>query len=185
VFPVASAVAAARAAPTGPCAATAEAGILWARGRAGVTVCAMAEWWSIEIFDGTFSARRWKDVHSSSLIESAISNGAVDWVWHEHRWGVVLELAFERDEQWEAYRELPSVRAALDAVPDPVNGLLVYRGRGGGSGVPSRRRPKPFAGAGAIALPEPDPVEASAEADLPVAIRTGGGVPTPPVHAGA
>jgi hypothetical protein len=124
---------------------------VWGYGRA------MAEWWSIEVFDGAFPARPWKDAHSSSLIESAISNGAVDWVWHEHRWGVVLEIAFERDEQWEAYRDLPSVRAALDAVPDPINGLLVYRGRGGGAGATSRRRPKPFTGAGAVELPEPEP----------------------------
>jgi hypothetical protein len=115
------------------------------------------EWWSIEVFHGAFSAARWKDAHSSSLIESAISNGAVDWVWHEHRWGVAFEVAFGDEEQWQAFRALPSVRAALDAVPDPVNGLLVYRGRGGGAGVPAPRRPRPFAGAGAVALPEPDP----------------------------
>jgi hypothetical protein len=47
------------------------------------------------------------------------------------------------------------VQAALDAVPDPVNGLLVYRGRGGGAGARRPRRPKPSAGAGALELPEP------------------------------
>ncbi len=47
------------------------------------------------------------------------------------------------------------VQAALDAVPDPVNGLLVYRGRGGGAGATSPRRPRPGAGAGAMSLPEP------------------------------
>jgi hypothetical protein len=47
------------------------------------------------------------------------------------------------------------VQAALDAVPDPVNGLLVYRGRGGGAGSVSPRKPRPSAGAGAMALPEP------------------------------
>jgi hypothetical protein len=143
----------------------------------------MAEWWSIEVFDGAFSAVRWKDSHSSSLIESAISNGAVDWVWHEHRWGVVLEIAFERDEQWEVYRDLPSVRAALDAVPDPVNGLLVYRGRGGGAGAAARRRPKPFAGAGAVELPEPEPFEAAAEPEAPIMIPGGGGPRTVPISA--
>jgi hypothetical protein len=116
------------------------------------------EWWSIEVFDGEVSAARWKDAHSSSLIESAIANGAVDWAWHEHRWGVVLEVAFTGQEQWEIFRELSSVRAALDAVPDRVNGLLVYRGRGGSAGVPSPRRPRPHAGAGAIALPAPEQV---------------------------
>jgi hypothetical protein len=145
----------------------------------------MAEWWSIEVFDGAFPARRWKDAHSSSLFESAISNGAVDWGWHEHRWGVVLELAFERAEQWEAFRDLPSVRAALDAVPDPVNGLLVYRGRGGGAGAASRRRPKPFAGAGAVELPEPEPLEAPAEPEAPVRLSGIVGAPRLPLHAGS
>jgi hypothetical protein len=115
------------------------------------------EWWSIEVFDGQIPAARWKDAHSSSLSESAISHGAVDWVWHEHRWGVVLEIAFRDEASWEAFRSLPSVQAALDAVPDRVNGLLVYRGRGGGAGVTAPRRPRPFAGAGAMALPEPLP----------------------------
>jgi hypothetical protein len=129
----------------------------------------MAQWWSIEVLDGTLSAARWKDSYNQSLIESAISNGVVDWAWHERRWGVVLEVAFEDDEQWEVFRNLPSVRAALDAVPDPVNGLLVYRGRGGSAGAGARRPPRPLAGAGAVALPEPDPepVEgASAAAQL-------------------
>jgi hypothetical protein len=143
----------------------------------------MAEWWSIEVFDGAFPALRWKHAHGSSLIESAFSNGAVDWVWHEHRWGVVLEVAFERDEQWEVYRGLPSVRAALDAVPDPVDGLLVYRGRGGGAGAPSRRRPKPFAGAGAVELPEPEPFEAATEPEAPIMLPGAKTSPTAPGHA--
>jgi hypothetical protein len=117
----------------------------------------MAQWWSIEVADGAFSAARWQRAHSSSLIESAIANGAVDWAWSKHRWGVVFEVAFNDEAQWEAFRGLPGLRAALDAVPDPVNGLLVYRGRGGSAGGPARRRPRPHAGAGAIALPEPDP----------------------------
>lgn len=117
----------------------------------------MAEWWSIEVMHGTLSAARWRESYSESLLESAISNGAVDWAWHEHRWGVVLEVAFEDEEGWQLFRELPSVRAALDAVPDPVNGLLVYRGRGGSAGRGAGRPVRPRAGAGAVALPEPDP----------------------------
>ena len=115
----------------------------------------MAAWWSIEVFHGEFSARRWQDTYSSALIESALSHGATDWEWHEHRWGVVFEVQFGTDAEWEAFRTLPMVQAALDAVPDPVNGLLVYRGRGGGAGSVSPRKPRPSAGAGAIALPEP------------------------------
>jgi hypothetical protein len=116
----------------------------------------MAEWWSIEVFHGEIqAASRWKDSYASALTEAAVSTRATDWAWIEHRYGVVFELCFPDDAQWEAFRALPVVRAALDAVPDPVNGLLVYRGRGGGSGARSPRRPRPTAGAGAVELPEP------------------------------
>ncbi len=58
----------------------------------------MAEWWSIEVFHSEFqAASRWKDSYSSSLIESAISHGAVDWAWLEHRHGVVFEVCFPDD----------------------------------------------------------------------------------------
>ena len=89
------------------------------------------------------------------LTESAVTAGATGWEWHEHRWGVVFEVEFGEDSRWEAFRAIVAVQAALDAVPDPVNGLLVYRGRGGGAGASSPRRPRPAAGAGAMALPEP------------------------------
>jgi hypothetical protein len=115
----------------------------------------MAEWWSVEVFHGEFRASQWQQSYSQSLIESAISHGALDWIWTEHPYGVVFEVCFAEDEQWERFRDLPAVRAALDAVPDPVNGLLVYRGRGGGAGAPRPRRPRPTAGAGAMELPEP------------------------------
>jgi hypothetical protein len=115
----------------------------------------MAEWWSIEVFHGELPAGRWRDTYSSMLIELAVTAGATSWEWHEHRWGVVLEVEFGEDSEWEAFRAIPAVQAALDAVPDPVNGLLVYRGRGGGAGAVSPRRPRPAAGAGAMALPEP------------------------------
>ncbi len=115
----------------------------------------MAEWWSIEVFHADLSARRWKDSYEGALIEAALSNGALDWAWHEHRTGVVLEVSFRDDAAWEAFRALPAVRAALDAAPDPVNGLIVYRGRGGTSGArwPRRRGPRPSAGA--MAMEEP------------------------------
>jgi hypothetical protein len=115
----------------------------------------MAEYWSIEVFDGEIPASQWKQAHSAALIESAISNGAAGWSWIETHWGVVFEACFADDARWEAFRALPAVRAALDAVPDPVNGLLVYRGRGGTSGASSPRRPRPVPSAGAVSLPEP------------------------------
>jgi hypothetical protein len=115
----------------------------------------MAEWWSIEVLHGGFSAFRWQEQHDSALIEAALTNGALDGSWHAGSWGVVFEVLFETEERWQAFRDLPVVRAALDAVPDPVNGLLVYRGRGGGADVRQPRRPKPAPAASAVSLPEP------------------------------
>jgi hypothetical protein len=116
----------------------------------------MSEWWCIEVLHGeSVSASAWQDSYSSALIESVISHGALDWRWNEHRWGVVFEVAFPEEENWDRFRLLPQVRAALDAVPDPVNGLLIYRGPGGGAGAPVPRRPRPLTGADAMELPEP------------------------------
>jgi hypothetical protein len=117
----------------------------------------MAEWWSIEVLHGDFPAFRWQQEHDSELIEAALTNGARDGKWHADQWGVAFEVLFDTEDQWLAFRALPAVRAALDAVPDPVNGLLIYRGRGGGSSVRQPRRPRPSPAAGAMALPEPAP----------------------------
>ena len=93
----------------------------------------VSDWWSIEVFDASeLPARRWKDSYQDDLTEAALTNGAIEWAWHEHRYGVVFEVLFDSDEAWEAFRALPAVRSALDGAPDPVNGLIVYRGRGGG-----------------------------------------------------
>jgi hypothetical protein len=118
----------------------------------------MAEWWSIEVLHGEVSAFRWQVQHDSALIEAALTNGAFDGAWHADRWGVVFEVCFEDEERWERFRSLPAVCAALDGVPDPVNGLLVYRGRGGGAGDRQPRKPKPAPGAGTVSLPEPQAV---------------------------
>jgi hypothetical protein len=116
----------------------------------------MAEWWSIEVFHGdTVPASRWKDAYEDELTEAAITNGAVYWEWHEFGYGVIFEVCFPSDDQWEAFRNLAAVRAALDGVPDPVNGLLVYRGRGGASGSRKPRKPKPAPGAASLELEEP------------------------------
>ncbi len=53
----------------------------------------MAEWWSIEVLHGEFSAFRWQEQHDSALIEAALTNGAVDGSWHADRWGVVFEIS--------------------------------------------------------------------------------------------
>ncbi len=115
----------------------------------------MAEWWSIEVLHGEASAYRWQEEHDSALIEAALTNGAADGSWHAGSWGVAFEVLFETERQWLAFRNLPAVRAALDAVPDPVSGLLIYRGRGGGSDARKPRRPKPAPAASAASLPEP------------------------------
>jgi hypothetical protein len=115
----------------------------------------MDQWLSIEIFDGEFPASSWRRAHGDNLTEAAITNGALRWEWHEHRWGVVIEVEFTTEDDRDRFRELPAVVAALDAVPDPVNGLLVYPGRGGGSGARVPRRPRPRPVAGAAARPEP------------------------------
>jgi len=116
----------------------------------------MADWWSIEVLHGEFSAFQWQQSYDSALIEAALTNGALDGTWHAGEWGVAFEVCFTTAEEWEAFRNLPIVRAALDSVPDPVNGLLIYRGRGGTSASGKPRRPRPAPSAGAIALPEPE-----------------------------
>ena len=121
----------------------------------------MADWWSIEVFDARIQAAlSWKDSYRTQLVESAITSGALEWAWIEHKSGVVFEVCFPDEARWESFRTLPGVQAALDAAPDPVNGVLVYRGRGGGAGARWPRRPKPSAGAGAMELPEPAPQRA-------------------------
>lgn len=121
----------------------------------------MSEWWSIEVFDAEqLPARRWKDSYQDNLTEAALTHGATYWEWHEHRYGVVFEVLFESDQQWEAFCALLAVRSALDGVPDPVNGLLIYRGRGGGSGPRKPRKPRPSPTASAMARTEPAPERA-------------------------
>src|SRR5262249_34749497 len=85
-------------------------------------------------FHSEFPAGLWRDTHSSMLIESAVTAGAISWEWHEHRWGGVFEVEFGDVSRGETFRAIPPVQAALDAVPHPGNGLPGYRGRGGGAG---------------------------------------------------
>jgi hypothetical protein len=116
----------------------------------------MAEWFSIEVLNGASSAMAWADAYADILAQAGISEGAVDWQWHHHRWGSLLEIEFADEADFERFRNLPVVEAALDAVPDRVNGLLIHRGRGGSSGTRRPRRPIPMAGSGSAALPLPE-----------------------------
>lgn len=115
----------------------------------------MSAWYSIEVFDGATSASVWAEAYRDALIETAITSGASDWSWHRHTWGVVFEVSFRDEGAWDRFADLAVVKAALDAVPDPLTGLIVYRGRGGSSGSPFPRRPRPLIGSGSAALPLP------------------------------
>jgi hypothetical protein len=98
----------------------------------------------------------------------------------------VFEVLFDTEDRWEAFRGLPVVRAALDAVPDPVNGLLIYRGRGGGAGTREPRRPKPAPSSAAVSLPGPadEPYLDLAAVSAPaVRSATAGALQRPPIHA--
>ncbi len=116
----------------------------------------MAEWWSIEVFSGDkLPASGWRYAYEDELTEAAITNGALYYEWHDTEYGVIFEVLFPGDREWESFRALPATRAALDGVPDPVNGLLIYRGRGGAAGGTKPRKPKPAPGAAALELEEP------------------------------
>lgn len=115
-----------------------------------------ATWMSFEVFDGADAgAAAWADGWGDRLVEAALLSGAVDWSWHRTSWGVIFEVAFTDDESWSRFRTSVTVETALEHAPDPVNGVIVYRGRGGSSGIRQPRRPRPLAGAGAAALPLP------------------------------
>jgi len=111
----------------------------------------------------TVDPRSRRVTHAGRPVELVVLDSAADL--HEandalHALGVRteldLEIEFASEERRDAFRTLPVVTAALDAVPDPAHGLLVYPGRGGGAGsrMPRRPRPLPMAGAGAVPVPE-------------------------------
>lgn len=142
------------------------------------------EYWTIEVLDGTFSALRWRDSHGDALVEAAQTNRVMDWQWTEHPWGVALELGFADETHWVQFRALPVVQAALDAVPNPGAGLLVYQGRGGTSGALVPRKPRPAPAAGAAALPMPaEHIDVNVPARLEPAPHTGVGVGNAPQSA--
>jgi hypothetical protein len=79
----------------------------------------------------------------------------MDWRWSLPPWGVVLELGFADESDWLRFRDLPVVRAALDAVPDRISGVLIYPGRGGSQGSMVPRSPRPAPISSAASVPEP------------------------------
>lgn len=124
----------------------------------------MGFWLTIEVaYDEMMPVESWRRARGESLTEAAITHGAQDWIWHTPAWGVILELRFAGEQARDAFRGLPVVVAALDAVPDPVFGLFVYHGRGGGSGagIPRQPRPTPFTGAAEAEQPQEEFLELS------------------------
>ena len=115
----------------------------------------MAQWFSIEVLDGAYSAAGWAEAFGDGLVTEALGWGATNWEWHRHPWGTVFEVEFPSDEAWAAFRDSLAVLMALDAVPDPVSGVIIYRGRGGSAGERLPRRPRPLVGSGCAALPLP------------------------------
>jgi hypothetical protein len=115
----------------------------------------MAEWFSIEVLDGRYSAAGWADAFGDSLVTEALARGATNWEWNRHAWGTVFEVELADEDAWLGLRDSLTVQTALDAVPDRISGIIMYRGRGGSCGGREPRRPRPFTGSGAVALPLP------------------------------
>ncbi len=115
------------------------------------------DYWTVEVMNGSStSAARWQDAHGERLVEAALTHGAQNWHWVSREWGVIFEVAFAVDTVWLRFRDTPAVRAALDGVPDSVNGLLIYHGRGGSSAAGIGRRPRPSPMRGGAELPQPE-----------------------------
>lgn len=114
------------------------------------------EYWTIEVLDAEYAAAAmWRTAYGERLAETAVTHGAKEWGWVTRDWGVIFEVAFADEADWLHFRATPAVCAALDAVPDPVNGLLVYSGRGGSSAADVPRRPRLSPLCGGAALLEP------------------------------
>jgi hypothetical protein len=125
-------------------------------------------WFSIEVLDGSFSASAWQETFGDSLVTEVLGCGAIDWSWHRHSWGVVFETAFLDESQWDRFQASLTLLMARDAAPDPISGVIVYRGRGGSAGRGEPRRPRPLLGSGAAALPLPlDTTEAAVFPAMP------------------
>jgi hypothetical protein len=116
-------------------------------------------WWSVEISGSEFDISTWIGARGRDVIRTALEHGARDWEWVSGHWGVVLEFCFAdpaaAEGGWTVFIDNPLVKAALDAVPDPVGGLFFYPGRGGASPAVVPRRPRPAPAAATATLPEP------------------------------
>ena len=144
------------------------------------TISIMAEWWSIEVLHGEFSAFRWQEQHDSALIQAALTNGAVDGSWHADRWGVVFEICFENEERWETFRSLPAWYVRPWTACQILSTACSSTAAGAAEQVPGSRANRSRRRAlSAVSLPEP---QAAPHLDLtgispldPVSVGTAGG----------
>lgn len=76
--------------------------------------------------------------HGQAFLDAAIADRAVRWSWRVHGRGVVFEIAVRTERIRDEFRGRQSIKAALDAMPDPRYGLAIAPG--GGDWHLSRRR---------------------------------------------
>jgi len=126
----------------------------------GPSIGEVADWYSIEVSNSASgSARTWSEAYGDVLTGIALAEGAITWDWGHEPWGSVLEIELADEADWIRFLAIDAVKAALEAVPDPVNGLSIHPGRGGSSGSRDPRRPQPLIGSGAASMPLPVEVE--------------------------
>ncbi|MBP2327371.1 hypothetical protein JOF56_007756 [Kibdelosporangium banguiense] len=82
-------------------------------------------WLLIEVLDGEVPASEWRRVHGGTFLDAAIADRAVRWSWRAHGRGVVFEIAFRTERIRDEFRHRQSIKAALEAVPDPRDGLTI------------------------------------------------------------
>ena len=119
----------------------------------------MGCWLSIEVLDGAFAASLWGHAWTDSLVETAVVHGALDWGLRRQGAGVAFEVEFAGDAAWDRFRASDTVRAAMDAAPDPT-AVFVYRGRVGSTGAAEPRQAPTWRrnGAAGSALPLGEPI---------------------------
>jgi hypothetical protein len=87
-------------------------------------------WLLIEVLDGEVPASEWRRAHGEAFLDASIADRAVRWSWRVHSRGVVFEIAFRTERIRDEFRSRHSIKAALDAVPDPQYGLTIVSGGG-------------------------------------------------------
>jgi hypothetical protein len=127
---------------------------------------------AIEVIDGAFPASSWQQAYGDALTNAAMSWSGLDWEWRAFRWGLLFMVAFPSEAEYDEWRKMPVVVAALDAVP---NGVVFHRGWGGTSGGREPRKPRPIAGAGAAELAFEEDVIVVEEPHEPIVVDTTSG----------